>query len=199
MISSSPSIASPRPGPLAAPAISAATTSGTRPPGSAAVILSTRAGYATSLEPSTSTQAAAVGAVRKITSPGLVSFTASTPGTLSAPIAITGLQAGEEIHGIDFRPASGHLFALGSTNRLYILSLTTGVATQVGRDHVEVTGERFELVPPVQAGAGAPAVQQQDGGRVARALDLADERRPAAGQVEAAPVGERRPCDAQRR
>ena len=44
----------------------------------------------------------------------------------------TGLQAGELILGIDIRPATGVLFALGSTSRLYTINPTTGTATQVG-------------------------------------------------------------------
>ncbi len=46
--------------------------------------------------------------------------------------AITGLQAGENIYGIDFRPLNGQLYALGSTSRLYTLNLSSGAATQVG-------------------------------------------------------------------
>jgi hypothetical protein len=49
-------------------------------------------------------------------------------------VAITGLGAGETILGMDFRPATGQLYALGSTSRIYIINLTTGVATQVGTD-----------------------------------------------------------------
>ena len=46
--------------------------------------------------------------------------------------AITGLQTGESIVGIDFRPVTGQLYALGSTSRLYILNTSSGVATVVG-------------------------------------------------------------------
>jgi hypothetical protein len=46
--------------------------------------------------------------------------------------AITGLQAAENIYGIDFRPLNGQLYALGSTSRLYTINLSSGVATQVG-------------------------------------------------------------------
>ena len=62
----------------------------------------------------------------------LVSFNVSTPGTLGAPIAITGLQGGEQVLAIDARPSSGHVFALGSTSRIYIVSTTTGATAQVG-------------------------------------------------------------------
>lgn len=45
---------------------------------------------------------------------------------------IMGLQAGESIWGIDMRPATGQLFALGSTSRLYIINTANGAAAQVG-------------------------------------------------------------------
>ena len=66
------------------------------------------------------------------TSNQLVRFDSATPGTVTPPLAITGLQPGETILGIDFRPANGGLYALGSTSRLYVVNRTTGVATQVG-------------------------------------------------------------------
>jgi len=51
---------------------------------------------------------------------------------LGAAVAITGLQAGENILGIDFRPATGQLYGLGSTSRLYVINAGTGAATAVG-------------------------------------------------------------------
>jgi hypothetical protein len=62
----------------------------------------------------------------------LVTFDSSTPGAPSAPIAVTGLQAGETLLGIDRRPATGALYGLGSTSRLYAINPITGVATEVG-------------------------------------------------------------------
>jgi Domain of unknown function (DUF4394)/FG-GAP-like repeat len=62
----------------------------------------------------------------------LVRFDSATPGTVSAPQAITGLQTGENIVGIDFRPANGQLYGLGSSSRLYTINITTGAATIVG-------------------------------------------------------------------
>ncbi len=61
----------------------------------------------------------------------LMAFHTSTPGTATS-VAITGLQAGENIQAIDIRPADGQLFALGSTSRLYTINTTTGAATLVG-------------------------------------------------------------------
>jgi len=62
----------------------------------------------------------------------LVRFDSATPGTLTTVGAITGLQTGENILGIDFRPATGQLYGLGSTSRLYIINTATGTASQIG-------------------------------------------------------------------
>lgn len=67
----------------------------------------------------------------------LVSFAAGTPGTLASGVAITGIATGQTLVGLDFRPNTGELFALGydaaaQTGRLYVLNLTTGAATAVG-------------------------------------------------------------------
>ena len=53
-----------------------------------------------------------------------------TAGTVSKPI--TGTQSGETILGIDFRPATGQLFAVGSTNKIYTINLSSGAAAAVG-------------------------------------------------------------------
>jgi hypothetical protein len=45
--------------------------------------------------------------------------------------AITGLQMGETILGIDMRPVTGQLYALGSTSRLYTINTANGAATAV--------------------------------------------------------------------
>jgi hypothetical protein len=63
---------------------------------------------------------------------GLLTFDSATPGTTTPLIAISGLQPGELILAIDLRPATGQLYGLGSTSRLYTINPTTGAATQVG-------------------------------------------------------------------
>jgi hypothetical protein len=45
---------------------------------------------------------------------------------------LTGLQPGEIIRAIDFRPATGQLYGIGDTGRLYTINSTTAVATSVG-------------------------------------------------------------------
>ncbi len=62
----------------------------------------------------------------------LVSFDSATPGIIGSPVMITGLQKGETILGIDFRPANGALYGLGSTGRLYVIDPVTGVAAARG-------------------------------------------------------------------
>jgi hypothetical protein len=62
----------------------------------------------------------------------LIRFNAATPNIIISTVAITGLQAGESLLGIDSRPANGQLFGLGSTSRLYQVNSSTGVASQVG-------------------------------------------------------------------
>lgn len=53
--------------------------------------------------------------------------------TNPAPVvkAITGIAAGENILGIDFRPVNGQLYALGSTSRLYTINAASGAASAV--------------------------------------------------------------------
>lgn len=59
----------------------------------------------------------------------LLSFDSASPGTITGSHAITGLGTGETLLGIDFRPATGALYGLGSTERLYTINPETGVAT----------------------------------------------------------------------
>lgn len=66
------------------------------------------------------------------TANNLIRFSSTRPNTILATTPITGLQMGENVLGIDFRPVTGQLFALGSTSRLYTINTVTGAATQVG-------------------------------------------------------------------
>jgi hypothetical protein len=68
----------------------------------------------------------------------LMKFDLGTPNEIDSSVSITGLQGGEVIEAIDFRPATNELFALGSTSRVYKLNLTTGVATLVGAGPLDV-------------------------------------------------------------
>ena len=61
----------------------------------------------------------------------LIRFKSNAPGVLDLQVAITGLEPGESVLGIDFRPANRQLYALGSAGRLYTLDTGTGAATFV--------------------------------------------------------------------
>jgi hypothetical protein len=91
------------------------------------------AGLALSVWPTPSVRAAAGSTMYAITTTNnLLRFDSGTPGTILSTVAVSGLQVGENLLGIDFRPASGQLYGLGSTSRVYTIDLTNGVATQVG-------------------------------------------------------------------
>ncbi|MEO6540907.1 MAG: DUF4394 domain-containing protein, partial [Ferruginibacter sp.] len=63
---------------------------------------------------------------------GLVKYNANASQTVIAQVAVTGLQAGEKLLGIDFRPATGQLYGLGNSNRLYVINTLTGAARAIG-------------------------------------------------------------------
>ena len=72
----------------------------------------------------------------------LVRFDAATPGTVSAPLAISGLQPARAVVGIDVRPLTGELFAVGVTGtsgRVLRIDPATGAATAPGAVPFSVT------------------------------------------------------------
>jgi hypothetical protein len=81
----------------------------------------------------------------------LLSFRADAPDTLLDSVAVSGLAGGETLLGIDFRPATGQLYALGSTGQLYRLDVETGAATAVGVAQAPVAGVEigFDFNPTV--------------------------------------------------
>ena len=50
----------------------------------------------------------------------IVTFDTGTPGTTISSVDITGLQPAEQALAIDLRPATGQIYVLGSTSRLYV-------------------------------------------------------------------------------
>ncbi len=67
----------------------------------------------------------------------LLSFTAAAPGTILTKVPVTGIASGQTLVGIDFRPATGQLYALGydattQTGQLYLVNPTTAVVSPVG-------------------------------------------------------------------
>lgn len=57
----------------------------------------------------------------------------NSPAFTSFIGTITGLQDDEVLKGIDFRPATGQLYGLGSRDMLYTIDTATGVASPVGQ------------------------------------------------------------------
>jgi hypothetical protein len=74
----------------------------------------------------------------------LISWHASSPQMLNSGIAITGLQTNEQLVGIDTRPLTGELFAIGSSSRVYIIDPMTGMANQLGSQFSQtLSGSQF--------------------------------------------------------
>ncbi len=64
-------------------------------------------------------------------STALLSWDSSAPGSILSGSFVSGLQSNETIVGIDFRPATGQLYALGTSSRLYTLNTANGAASAV--------------------------------------------------------------------
>ncbi|SFQ49271.1 DUF4394 domain-containing protein [Hymenobacter arizonensis] len=67
----------------------------------------------------------------------LATFRPTVPGAFSATVTITGLGSGQDLVGLDVRPATGQLYALGyvpssQQGQLYTLNPATGALTAVG-------------------------------------------------------------------
>jgi len=67
----------------------------------------------------------------------LVWFNAATPGVLLGNAIVSGIASGQDIAGLDFRPNTGQLYALGyhqssGEARLYTLDLKTFMASAIG-------------------------------------------------------------------
>ncbi len=59
----------------------------------------------------------------------LVLFRSDSPGNLQGSAPITGIQSGEKLVGLGWLDTIGRLYALGSSNRVYIVNPVTGAAT----------------------------------------------------------------------
>lgn len=67
----------------------------------------------------------------------LVSFNAGLPGVVLSNTAVSGIAADQSLVGLDFRPNTGELYALGynaatGAARLYTINLSTGAAMPIG-------------------------------------------------------------------
>lgn len=75
---------------------------------------------------------------------GLAYFDSETPQTIVAQYNVSGIVAGESIVGIDTRPLTGELFAIGSQGRVYAIS-ATGLATTLTTVTVPLNGTFFGM------------------------------------------------------
>ena len=59
----------------------------------------------------------------------LVKFSPAIPGTVTTVGTLSGLQGGESVLGLDFRPSTGKLYALTSAGKLYTVDTATAALT----------------------------------------------------------------------
>ena len=62
----------------------------------------------------------------------LAKFDASKPETAISSVSISGMQSAETMLAIDFRPATGQLYGVGSSSRLYVINTASGEARAIG-------------------------------------------------------------------
>ncbi|MBB1194802.1 hypothetical protein DNC80_14120 [Flavobacterium sp. SOK18b] len=62
----------------------------------------------------------------------ILTYNARNLSTSTSSVAIVGLPTSENIVSIDYRPATGQLYGLGSSSRLYFINEKSGVATAIG-------------------------------------------------------------------
>jgi hypothetical protein len=75
-----------------------------------------------------------------------VLFGSGNPGTLVRQVSISGMPAGHAMEGIDFRPADGKLYGVGSDSRVYTIDTLSGAANPVGGAFAPAaSGEHFGL------------------------------------------------------
>ena len=61
----------------------------------------------------------------------LVKYSSGNPLTELSSVSISGLQGGEHLLAIDFRPATGQLYGVSDQSRLYVINQSTGLASAV--------------------------------------------------------------------
>jgi hypothetical protein len=76
----------------------------------------------------------------------------ANPGAAAAPRAVTGLNAGDVLVGIDIRPQNGYLYGLGynsgsGTVQLYAISYRTATAAPIGTTGTFVASDGVTPVP----------------------------------------------------
>lgn len=72
----------------------------------------------------------------------LLFFDSATPNTVTKTITVTTVSS-EALVAIDFRPATGDLYGIAASGRLYVLNLTTGAASVPPATPTPLSGTRF--------------------------------------------------------
>lgn len=81
-----------------------------------------------------------------LTSDGqIMLFRSDSPGKVQGAELVTGLQQAETLFGLDVLPTTGRIYALGSSNRIYVVNPVTGQATAVSNTPFSppLNGESF--------------------------------------------------------
>ncbi|TVQ62695.1 MAG: DUF4394 domain-containing protein [Phycisphaerales bacterium] len=73
----------------------------------------------------------------------LITWNVNTPEAIETGVALQGLGVNERLVGIDVRPATGELYALGSFSNLYRVDISSGMATLVGGFSDTLNGSSF--------------------------------------------------------
>ena len=87
----------------------------------------------------------AVPAIGVSSGTSLFTFNTTAPLANGPLVAISGLQAGESIASVDFRPATGMLYGLSTSQRLYTINATTGVAVAGPAFSTALAGSQFGI------------------------------------------------------
>ncbi|MDQ3627208.1 MAG: DUF4394 domain-containing protein, partial [Verrucomicrobiota bacterium] len=61
----------------------------------------------------------------------LLNFDTASPGNITINVPITGLQGGDYVVGIDFRPADGDLYDVANSGGIYRINVASGAASLV--------------------------------------------------------------------
>lgn len=73
----------------------------------------------------------------------LITFDSANPSALLSSTPLAGFLSNERVVGIDFRPATGELYALGSFNRVYTVNASSGAVIAGAPIGVNLDGAAF--------------------------------------------------------
>lgn len=81
---------------------------------------------------------------------------------------ITNLNSGESLIGLDYRPATGAVYAVGTSANVYTINTTTGIATGIGSFSSPVPGTQFgfDFNPAFMSGTFARIISDLNDNRV---------------------------------